>query len=468
MLDTVLSILVIDDDKDVRWSLNNYLMNRNHQVYLATSGVEGLEILRREKVDIVITDIMMPGMDGFEVLQKVRDIAPQTDVMVITGVNETEHAFRALREGAFDFFTKPLQVENLSASLQRTLRFQTLRKEKDHIEKQLQGQNQPIGLATLLGTSDAICKIRDQIRHISQSDTTPVLITGETGTGKELVARAIHGESARVTGPFIAVNSSAIPDTLVESEFYGHEKGAFTDAKEAHIGYLEQAHGGTLFLDEIGDMTSALQTCLLRALEESHIHRLGGTKHIPVHFRIVSATNHDLLETIAQRKFREDIFHRLNTISIHMPPLRERPEDILHLAKHFLFLFAQEAGKSLSTFSTDAIAKLQAHPFPGNVRELKNAVERAVIFCTSTHITSEDLQFHHPVITPAYAAFPQNIPNAQDFTNLSDLRLATLEKALIAETLRRTNNNLSQAARLLDISRERLRTRMHKYGLNAE
>ena len=332
-----LNILVIDDDPNVRRSIETYLADRGHRVHLAGSGEEGLDLLRQESLDIVITDVKMPGMDGFEVLRNVRESASGTDVIIITGFQEIGNAFRAMREGAFDFFTKPLKIQDLSASLQRTMRFQSLRREKDQVQQQLEKlQAQQTGTSPLiLGTSTTIQAVRQRIQQLAPTDAT-ALITGETGTGKELIARAIHAKSNRADGPFVAVNCSALPETLAESELFGHEKGAVTDAKGTRKGHFGQAHGGTLFLDEIGDMPLAMQTRLLRALEERHIRRLGGTENLPVDLRVVSATNRDLTQAIAEGAFREDLFHRLNTVTVHLPPLRERPDDIALLSEHFL------------------------------------------------------------------------------------------------------------------------------------
>ncbi len=384
---------------------------------------------------------------------------------MITGFQEIENAFRAMREGAFDFFTKPLKVQDLSASLQRTLRFQTLRREKDRVQQQLdQLQKHRAGdIQTLLGTSSAIQDIKDQIVQVSQTAQTSVLITGETGTGKELVARAIHAQSARYAGPFIPVNCSALPESLIESELFGHEKGAFTDAKETRQGHFEQANGGTLFLDEIGDMPLDMQTRLLRALEERRIRRLGGTNDIALDVRIVSATNRNLSQAVTEGAFREDLLYRLNTVTLTLPPLRERPDDIQLLAKHFVTQYAHETGKSISSLTPEAITHLQTHPFPGNVRELRNVIERAIIFCATSQLTPRDLQFHN--------ASPQHVEPSNteslDFTALSNLTLASVEKQLVSEALRRANGNLSQAARLLGVSREMVRTRIKTHGLTA-
>jgi len=429
-----LSVLVIDDDPDIRQSIETYLVDRGHRVALAASGEDGLDILRKETVDIVITDVKMPGMDGFEVLREVQNISLQIDVIMITGFQEIENAFRAMREGAFDFFTKPLKVQDLSASLQRTVRFQTLRREKDRVQQQLDQlqKHRPEGIQTILGTSSATQTVKDQILQVSQTAQTSVLITGETGTGKELVARAIHAESERQVGPFIPVNCSALPESLIESELFGHEKGAFTDAKVTRKGHFEQANGGTLFLDEIGDMPLDMQTRFLRVLEERVIRRLGGTGDIAVDVRIISATNRNLSQAVADGAFREDLLYRLNTVTLALPPLRERPDDFKLLAQHFVSQFAQETGKAISGLTPEAIAHLQTHPFTGNVRELRNVIERAVIFCHSSLLEPQDLQLHGS-LSPKSADIANHESQSVDFTVLPELTLATFEKQLVIE-----------------------------------
>ena len=346
-----LSILLIDDDSAVLTAVGDYLSTREHRVFPAEEGAEGLEILRREEIDIVITDIRMPGTDGFEVLREVRKTSPGTEVIMVTGYGDIDAAVQAIREGAFDFFTKPVKMRELSASLERTARFHVLRREKERVEERLDRigaeAREQYGLSAIIGEGPGIRAVKDMIREVSQSDLTTVLISGETGTGKELAARAIHYESGRADGPFVAVDCSAIPGSLLESQFYGHVKGAFTDARQAHQGFFEQADGGTLFLDEIGDMDLGMQAALLRTLQERRVRPLGGSKEIAVNVRVVSATNQDLSGAISEGRFREDLFYRLNTFSIRIPPLRERVEDILPIARHFLEICERDLHKSI-------------------------------------------------------------------------------------------------------------------------
>ena len=458
-----LRILVIDDDPALLRSVGNYLKARGYRVYLAEGGTKGLDVLGREAVDIVITDIKMPDMDGFQVLREVRGRFPGIEVIMITAYGDIESAVRAMREGAFDFFSKPFKVEALNTALQRTVRFQTLRREKDRYRERLdrldvEGRKR-YGLSAIVGNSPGIRAVRDLIGQVSQADVTSVLICGKTGTGKELVARAIHYESARTQGPFVAVDCSAVPHGLVESEFYGHVKGAFTDAHIAHKGYFEQADGGTLFLDEVGDMDPGMQTRLLRTLEERRVRPVGGSAEVPVDVRVVSATNRDLAQIISQGGFREDLYYRLNTFTIRIPPLRQRPEDVVPLAQHFLERYARELRKSIAGFSTRALELLKAHTFPGNIRELNNMVERAAIVGTAALIDAEDLEIER--IAPDLPTQPAPTPEESE-----NLDLEANEERLIRKALHRCNGNKVHASRLLGISRDALRRRMARYAIS--
>jgi len=371
-----LNILLADDDI-VRVSIIAFLTVRGHQVVEAKDGMQALQYLTKDTFDVVITDIKMPGADGFTILSECRKNAHNTEVIMITGFGDIQLAVRAMREGACDFFTKPVKMEDLSTAFERIESIFTLRQERDQARSQLDQlrieARQRHGLHAIIGQSPAIQSIKTLVQQVSQTETTSVLVTGETGTGKEVAAQAIHHESSRSGNPFVAVDCTAIPDNLFESAFYGHEKGAFTDARETHQGYFEQANGGTLFLDEIGDMPADMQVRLLRTLEERHIRRVGGTQEIPVDVRIISATNQDLAEAITTSRFRDDLYHRINTFIIHLPPLRERPSDIMLLAKHYLDLYMREQRKSIFDFSPEAETRLQSHPFQGNVREPDSA-----------------------------------------------------------------------------------------------
>ena len=330
-----MTVLVIDDDAHIRSSIGKFLIARGHTVIEAANGEKGVAVVESQAVDIVITDVKMPNMDGFEVLRRVRSVAPEIEVIVITGVKESENAFRALQEGAFDFFNKPFKVEDLNAAIQRTVRYQVLRKETNRMQARLDQfeaqERERSGLSALIGESEVVVKMKAQIKQVAATGQTTVLIIGETGTGKELVARAVHSESDRAGGPFIPVNCSAIPVNLFESAFLGHKKGAFTDAKADQKGHFELADGGTLFLDEIGDMPLDMQVRLLRTLEDRCIRPVGGSSEVAVDVRVVAATNRSLTAAVEEGNFREDLYYRLNVFTIQVPPLRERTGDVLFL-----------------------------------------------------------------------------------------------------------------------------------------
>jgi DNA-binding NtrC family response regulator len=463
-----MGVLLIDDEPDVLHSVGAYLKDLGHRVHLAESGSQGLEILRREAIDIVVTDFKMPGMDGFEVLHEVKVCSPETEVIMITAYGDIDGAVKAMREGAFDFFSKPVKLRELTASMRRTVRFQALRREKERYKERLQrieGEaRQRFGLAAIIGQSDAMDDVRRLIEQVCGTNDTTVLITGETGTGKELVARAIHHGSARCHGPFVAVDCSAVPQTLFESSFYGHEKGAFTDARDAHTGYFEQADGGTLFLDEIGDLDLNMQTRLLRTLEQRSVRRLGSTTETPVDIRIVSATNRDLPRGVASGEFRRDLFFRLNTLILPIAPLREHAGDIESIAIHYLERYRHELHKSISGFSAEAMEALRTHPFTGNVRELKNTVERAVIICQAELISKADLQIDSVM---DLGGLPGSAEQAATFEpgSIRDLHLSDIEKALVQEALSRSKGNQVRAAGMLGISRDALRRRMERYDI---
>ncbi len=451
-------ILVIDDDPALLRSLDTFLTDRGHRTFLAEDGVKGLEILRRESIDIAITDMVLPTLDGFEVLEQTRTISPGTEVIMITAHGDVETAVRAMRQGAFDFFSKPLRVEDLQAALQRTERFQALRRKADRYRRNLDqlatAARQRHGLSSIIGQSRAIRAVRELVEQVCQTGDTTVLVCGETGTGKELVARAVHTEGARALGPFVAVNCSAVPATLVESQLFGHVRGAFTGAGGAHKGFFELASGGTLFLDEIGDMDWAMQAKLLRTLEGTCVRPVGGSSEIPVDVRVVSATNRDLPQAIAQGKFRQELFYRLNVFTIRIPPLRERKEDIVPIAEHYMREFSRELRKPIKGISPEATARLESHHFPGNVRELKNLIERAVIVCKGDRITRGDLEFQEAITPGGF--------NPAELTHLS---LDAIERAVIEEALRRSGENQTRAARLLGITRRQLFTRLRNHGL---
>ncbi len=466
---TCLSILVVDDDEGVRRTVSNYLRARKHNVLLASRGEEALQALDGQVVDLVITDLKMPGMSGLEVLAEVKQRSHATEVIVITAYGDIESAVTAIKDGASDFLRKPVKVEELDAAISRTARVQQLQRQNERFRERLSQVDSEAraryGLHAIVGESDAIREVKRQITRIAETDDTTVLITGETGTGKELVAHAVHVESRRSEGPFVAVDCSAIPGNLIEAEFYGHEKGAYTDAKGARKGHFERADGGTLFLDEIGDMPLEMQVKLLRTLESRRIRRLGGDSELPVDVRVVSATHHDLSSLVTEGRFREDLVYRLNTFSIHIPPLRDRPDDILPVADYFLPLYSHRLRKNLTSFDSEAASLLRSHPFPGNIRELRNLVERAVILCETEKICVSDLRFGSGTTDVDIHAEDPPGNSAIQSSDSSDMNLNSLERDTIQKALRLTDGNREQASQILGISRHALRRRMKAHSL---
>lgn len=392
----------------------------------------------------------MPGLDGLGVLRALRERGEDVEFIFITGIGDLQTAVAALREGAFDFFTKPVRLAELAASLERTRRYQEMKRAKKRADArlQLEGSSAP----DLIGDSGPMLEVLALVERVAATDHTTVLICGESGTGKELVARAVHEQSPRVESPFISLNCTAVPDSLFESELFGHEKGAFTDASERKIGMFELSGGGTLFLDEIADMSLPSQAKILRVLEERRLRRVGGVHEIAVDVRLVAATNRDLQQMQDEGLFRQDLFYRLNVFTITLPPLRERGDDILRLADYFLDNFARDFRKNVTRISDETRAMLRGYAFPGNVRELRNLLERAVILCDSD------------TLTPAQFGDILHAPAAADALVSAD-DLASIETATIRQALDRCGGRQADAARLLGIGVDALRYRLKKFGL---
>jgi DNA-binding NtrC family response regulator len=458
--ETKLKILLVDDDRAVRETVATILERLGHEVIQGTNGREGLELYASSKVDIVISDIMMPDIDGLGFLRALNEQGEDVELIFITGHGDLKTAVHALREGAFDFFTKPVRFEELAAALERTRRFQALRREKDRVQARLTSLEHDVdvrdGEPAIIGESDAIRRVAGLIDKVAATDRTTVLITGESGTGKELVARAVHRLSPRAGAPFISINSTAVPDALFESELFGHEKGAFTDARERVKGMFELSSGGSLFLDEIADMSPASQGKLLRTLEGRTIRRVGGAREIPVDVRLIAATNQDLDQLQRDGGFRQDLFFRLNVFAIHVPPLRDRGDDVLLLAFHFLRLYAAEFRKDVNSIHPAAQSLLQRYAFPGNVRELRNLMERAVILCDGDALTEAefaDLRIGHAAAAGAATG------------GAGAVGLANLEAEAISAAMRQSGGNLAAAARALGIGADALRYRLKKYDI---
>ncbi len=376
-------ILIIDDEKSIRKTLREILEYEKYQVDEASDGVEGVAMIQKEKYDIVLCDIKMPKMDGIEALDKIMQLSSDTPIVMISGHGNIETAVEAVKKGAFDFIAKPLDLNRLLVTIRNAMDKSTLVTETKVLKKKVSKT------FDMVGESKAIAQIQEMIERVAPTDAR-VLVTGGNGSGKELVARWLHEKSNRAAAPLIEVNCAAIPSELIESELFGHEKGAFTSAINQRKGKFEQAEGGTLFMDEIGDMSLSAQAKVLRALQENKITRVGGEKEIKVNVRVIAATNKDLQKEIAAGNFREDLYHRLSVILIHVPSLNERKEDIPLLAEHFLKMICEDHGMPNKSFSKDAIKELQKINWTGNIREFRNVVERLIILCDKT-ITDKDV-----------------------------------------------------------------------------
>jgi DNA-binding NtrC family response regulator len=383
-------ILVIDDERSIRNTLKDILEYEKYEVDLAEDGIKALDKVKTAQFDVILCDIKMPGMDGIEVLEKLAEITPDTPVVMISGHGNIDTAVESIKKGAFDYIEKPLDLNRLLITIRNAMDKSTLVTETKILKKKVNKKYE------IVGESPALKSVVEMADRVAKTDAR-VLITGANGTGKELVARRIHDQSYRSTGPFIEVNCAAIPSELIESELFGHEKGAFTSAVKQHIGKFEQANGGTLFLDEIGDMSLSAQAKVLRVLQESIISRVGGDKHIKVDVRVVAATNKNLSVEISENNFREDLYHRLSVILIRVPSLNERLEDIPLLANHFIQIICDEYGMPAKSISEDAIAELQKINWTGNIREFRNVIERLIILCDQ-NITGDDvLKFAAPL-----------------------------------------------------------------------
>jgi DNA-binding NtrC family response regulator len=434
-------LLVVDDEEHVRTSLACWFRDEGFEVSTAASGKEALQVLAREGADILLVDIKMPGMDGLELQKRVKELAPDATIIIMTAYAAVDTAVQAMKEGAYDYIVKPFDPEELSRLVRKAAERYALLQENRALRAQLAGAT-----PTLVTRGEgAMGQVLELITQVAPTDTT-VLITGESGTGKELVARHIHAQSLRRFGPFLAVNCGALAEGVLESELFGHEKGAFTGATSRRLGKIELAHEGTLFLDEVGDIPPKVQVDLLRVLQDRSFTRVGGNELIHSDFRLICATNRDLEAEVTAGRFREDLYYRINVLRIHLPPLRERVEDIPLLAEHFLAQFTRQTGKKIRGFSPEAMAALCQYPWPGNVRELANAVERAVVLCQGEVIPPQLLPFAGKPPTPLES-------------------LAAVEENHIRRVLAAHNWNISEAARVLGIDRTSLYYKMKRYGI---
>jgi two-component system, NtrC family, nitrogen regulation response regulator GlnG len=472
---TAARVLVADDEDGLRWVLEKGLRQAGYEVTGVRDGDAALRAFDEAPFDLVFLDVRMPGADGLTVLAKLREAAPGAHVIVMTAHGTMETAIQAMQRGAYDYLAKPFDLDEVLLLAERALAAGRLTQEVARLKTGLQ---EVWEFGALIGRHPRMQEVYKTIGRIAASDVT-VLLRGESGTGKELVARAIHHYSRRAGRPFVAVSSAAIPGTLLESELFGHERGAFTDAKERKLGKLELAHGGTLFLDEIGDMPPELQTKLLRALQERAIERVGGHESIRIDVRVLAATNRDLETMMREGRFREDLFYRLNVVALTLPPLRERRRDIPLLVEHFLAKYANELGER--GVAPEALDRLVGHEWPGNVRELENVVQRAMVMATSGVILPEHLPIG-PVSAAASVAIDATLEEIIErkliecvrglrehaSANLYDLMVGLVEKPLLRAVLRETGGNQVRAAQILGINRNTLRKKLTEHGIDPD
>jgi two-component system response regulator HydG len=443
-------VLVVEDDGAARSALEKLLKTADYTVDSAEDGVAALEVAADRPPDVVVTDLDMPRMGGMDLLKKLREQDPDLPVIVVTSLDDSATAIQAMRAGAEDYLTKPLDFDALSVALERALENREVRVEAENLRRQSRERSSD-GLRGLLGTSPVMQKVYRVARQVASSRAT-VLVTGESGTGKGELAKAIHALGPRAEKPFVTLQCAALAESLLESELFGHEKGAFTGAERRRIGRFEQANAGTLFLDEIGEIPPATQVKLLRVLQERTFERVGGNDSISIDVRVIAATNKDLAVEVREGRFREDLYYRLNVVHIEMPPLRLRGADISGLAQHFLQKFALENHKRMEGFTAEARTKLLGHRWPGNVRELENAVERAVVLSEGPLIEAEELPF-------------EATPDTVSALRIPGSTMAEIERYAITKTLEAVDGSTGKAADVLDISIRTIQYRMHQYGL---
>jgi DNA-binding NtrC family response regulator len=448
------NILIIDDEREICESIKMILEYEGYEVDYTTNPAQGVQLAADNHFAAILLDIQMPGMNGFEVIKKIKEVKPEISIIIISAFGSIENAIKATRLGAFDFIEKPIDREKLLISSRNAVEQSNLLLENKEIKKSLTGDGK------ILGRSRAMQSILELVNKVAPLDTR-VLITGENGTGKELIARAIHSGSQRKDKPFIEVNCAAIPNELIESELFGHEKGSFTGAVQQRIGKFELANKGTIFLDEIGDMSQQAQAKVLRVIEDGKIERVGGAKKIEVDVRIIAATNKDLVKEIENNTFREDLFHRLNVIPIHLPPLRERADDIPELVSHFAKEITERHKKPAVIFTDDAMKFMQSLQWSGNVRELKNAVERIIIIVDKREIHKKDIDL---LFSGGKSSIDDIISGSNSFQDFKDKS----EKIFILKQLKANDWNISKTAEILEIQRSHLYNKMKKYGIEKE
>ncbi len=455
-------ILVIDDEKFITTSIRQYLEKDGYEVYTAESGEKGFEIFKAEVPDIVLLDIQLPGIDGIETLESMKHVSKDVIVIIITAYGDIETAVSAIKLGAYDFVEKPFELDKLSITIKKALETIDLKREVRYLREE---QYDKYSLDEIIAQSNPMKEVMSIAKKIAESDANTILIQGESGTGKSHLARAVHYHSSRAVKPFVEVTCTAIPETLIESELFGHEKGAFTDAKTAKKGLFELADGGTIYLDEIGDMKPSTQAKFLKVIEDKIFRKIGSLKDIKVDTRIIATTNKELKKEVKNKNFREDLYYRLNIVPIIMPPLRNRPDDIIPIAMHFLKKLRKEFRKNITGISDEAEKLLLKYNWPGNVRELKNAIERVFILEKDGVILPEHLPFEVSIKHDEDKKIDKTKDSPQFILPQEGLPIDEVEKSLITQAIQSTSGNQTKAAKLLGLSRDALRYRMQKFGL---
>ena len=448
------NILILDDEAAQRDILTGYLKKKGYKIFSASSGREGIEIIKNNPVDIILSDFKMPDLNGIEVLEQVKKINPEISFVIVTAYGTVENAVKAMRLGAFDYISKPVDLDELDIMIERIIEHKNLKSENQLLKTQLQEKYK---ISSIVSQSPKMEEVINVAARVADSKAT-VLITGENGTGKEVLAKAIHFKSSRKEKPFVAVNVPALTETLLESELFGHEKGAFTGADKMRKGRFEIAHNGTLFLDEVGDIPQSIQVKLLRVLQEHQFERVGGTEKIEVDVRIIAATNRNLEQKIKDGTFREDLYYRLNVVSIKIPPLRERKEDILPMIENFIDKYSKENDKEKLEVSKEAIGVLMKYNYPGNVRELENIIERAVVLTREKIITLNDLPIN-------IKGFKEEKSIAMSGEGTLTEQVEALEKQLIYDALQESSGNQTKAGKLLGLTERNLRYKLKKYNI---
>ncbi len=459
------TILIVDDERTLAKAVKAFLADHGYEVEVAADAERALELLDTLHPDVVFADVKLPGMSGIELLRRIREFDPAIAVVIMTAYGSIEGAVEAVKLGAFDYVKKPLDLEELRLLADRARETSLLKQELSYYRQRATGA---VAFAAVLGQSPALRAVLEQARQIAAlNETPPVLITGETGTGKGLVARTLHSSGPRSAKPFIEINCTALPANLMEAELFGYERGAFTDAKTSKIGLFEAAEGGFLFLDEVGDVELMLQGKLLRAIEDSTVRRVGGLRDRKIDVRIVSATNRDLEREVERDRFRKDLYFRLAVILLRLPPLRERGDDVLLLAEHFLRHFSHKYGKDVRNIEPRARDLLRAYPWPGNVRELSHVIERAVLWSRGSNVDIDHLSLTSPLNHAPEPAAEATRPAASGTLPPSGTDLPQWEKAMIEQALQDAGGNQTRAAQRLGISRDTLRYRLKKFGIQA-